>query len=335
MGRHAYMVTMLRAFTLLFVLCLVGCTPGAESETTTSDVPTSMTSPATTSPAPPPATTTTTSTTIPIDPGAVVLGLFGDDVPDRVVVAVPGGFQVWDQGRVQEVSHPLADNAFQIEGDFVALTGFDASRPTTAPVVGLFDLEVAYPIDCARLMTRGDEILALNQCGQNQWSLVELPSGEERELPVPLEPRQDGEYDWFAERGSTVIVGLGDAEGNLVRLTTLDGTDLLGDGYAGLAALSTDGGYLAYVDHADPAALSHFWSPVLVVVDTANGEEVGRWALDSPISCLEFAVTWVVACEVEDHLVLDPAHDALVAIEVESGVVNRVETTARVFLPAG
>jgi hypothetical protein len=276
--------------------------------------------------------TSTTTTTAAIDADDLVRGLFGDDLPDRVVVAMPGSFQIWDGGRSEEVSHPLAADAHQIEGDFVALGGFGSS---TAPIVSLYDLEVTYPIDdCPRLMTRGEEVLALNQCGADQWSLVEVASGEERETPVPLEPREDGEYDWFAERGGTVIIGTGDAEGNLIRLTTLDDVDLLGDGYAGLITLSTDGRYLAYVDHADPAALSHFWSPVVVVVDTEDGEEVGRWTLDSPVSCLEFAATWVVACEVVDPLAMDPAHDALVAIEVESGEMNRVQTTARVFLPA-
>jgi hypothetical protein len=248
-----------------------------------------------------------------------------------VVIAQPASFDVWEGGGHEIVDHPMAARALQVEGDVVALA---ATESADASLVGLYDPEINYSVDCPRLMTRGDEILALNQCSTDQWRLVEVTSGEEREAPVPFESRHDGEYVWFAERGGAVVTGMGDAEGNLVQLTTLDGLDLLGDAYAGITKLSTHGKYLAYVDYADPVAESHFWSPVVVAVDAQTGDQVGRWTLASPVFCLEFAETWILACEVEDTMSLEPAPDALVAIEVTSGEVNRVETRTRAFLPA-
>ncbi|MDH3499304.1 MAG: hypothetical protein OEM97_04215, partial [Acidimicrobiia bacterium] len=145
-------------------------------------------------------------------------------------------------------------------------------------------------------------------------------SGEERSTPVPFEARGDGESVYFIERADVVMQGIGDAEGNLTNLSTLDGTDVLGGDYAGLAALSVDGARFAYVDHSDPAALSHFWSPVVVVRDTITGDELGRWTVDHPIGCLEFAETWLVVCEMgDDPNLIDPQQVALVSINVDTG----------------
>lgn len=319
-----------RASGVVSLLLVIACVPSESVPTDTSEA-------ATTAPTTTEASTTTnspSSTTTTIDPTTLLERLFGDHLPQRVVIVMPASFEVWiwEDGENQTVDHAIAGLAFQVEGDVMAVAATEES--TKGSLVDLYDPEITYPTECPRLMTRGDEILALNQCSTDQWSLVEVISGEVRETPIPLESRQDGEYVWFAERGGTVVTGLGDAEGNLTQMTTLDGLDLLGDGYAGLTVLSTDGKYLAYVDHADPAAESHFWSPVVVVVDTGTAEEVGRWTLDNPVLCLEFAKTWVVACEVDDSMNLEPGQQALVAIDVESGEVNRVETRARVFLPA-
>jgi hypothetical protein len=166
--------------------------------------------------------------------------------------------------------------------------------------------------------------------------MFEVISGDPRPTPIPFEQRGDGEYVWFAERGGTVIEGIGDAEGALTSLTNQRGIDLLGDDYAGYLTLSTDGTRVAYVDHRDPAALSHWWSPVVVVKDTSTGAELGRWTLDSPILSLEFAESWLVAAEAEnENLDLPRAQQvALVAINLETGATTRVETPTRVFLPS-
>lgn len=315
------MRVVLAALPLLFV---VACVPSETAATGTSGPRRSALTAATTS------VTSSSTTTTTVDPSTLLESLFGDRLPEHVVVALPNSFGVWREGEIETVDHPMAGRALQVEGHVVAIAATD---PAHGPLVDLHAPEITYPIECPRLMIRGDEILALNQCWSDEWFLVEVTSGQPREAPIDFESRQDGEYVWFAERGGTVVTGIGDAEGNLTQLTTLEGVDLLGDAYAGLAVLSTDGKFLAFVDHADPAALSHFWSPVVVMVDIANGVEMGRWALDNPVLCLELAETWIVACEVEDPFDLDPKQVALVAIDLTTGEMNRVETTTRVFLP--
>jgi hypothetical protein len=260
----------------------------------------------------------------------LIESVFGANPPGRVVVQRFEAFEIWEGATPTWVTHWHADRALQVEGDFVAVA---PTQVLESGAVSLDDPTKFYPIECPRLMSRNDEVLALDQCTSDGWTLVEVISGEARDAPIPYQALQDGEYLWFTERGGTLVTGRGDAEGNLFELTNADGTDLLADGYASLAVLSTDGSYLAYVDHADPAAESHFWSPVVVVVDTRTGLEVGRWTLDKPVLCLEFAANWLVACEVDDSMSTEPDQQALIAIEVESGEVNRVETRTRVFLP--
>lgn len=260
----------------------------------------------------------------------LVESLFGADLPERVVVQRFNAFEIWEDGDPEWVTHWFSDDTFQIEGDIVAVSN-EVYGATGAVELG--DPQVTYEVDCPRLMERGSEVLALDECVTDRWRLIEVRSGEERTAPIEFQSHTDGEHLWFDERGGTVIHGLYDAEGNLIELTNTDGVDLLGERYAGLSSLSTDGRLLAYVDHADPAAHSHFWSPVIVVVDTGSGEEIGRWTLEQPVLCLEFADQWLVACEVDDITSLDPDTEALTAINIATGDINRVETRTRIFLP--
>lgn len=253
--------------------------------------------------------------------------LFGDDVPDRVVVARFDAFEIWENRQSEWVTNWWADEAVHVEGDVLA--GYQV-------VAGLREPQTIHEGACPRLMTRDSEVLILEQCDTAGWRMFEVVSGDPRPTPVPFEERFDGEYVWFAERGGTVVEGLGDAEGNLTSLTNQRGVDLLGDDYAGYVALSTDGTRVAYVDHRDPAALSHFWSPVVVVKDTSTGAELRRWTLDNPVLSLQFADSWLVAAEADrDTLGGENTEQvALVAINVETGTMTRVETPTRVFLPS-
>lgn len=256
--------------------------------------------------------------------------LFGDDPPRRVVLQRFNAIEIWENGDQEWVTNWFADDVFQMQDEIMAIS--TQTTPVTR-VVELRDPQTSYPADCVRLMERHGEVLALDQCATGGWHLFEVRSRQEREAPIPFENRHDGERVWFDERGGTVVGGVSDAEGNLIELTDLDDVDLLGDGYAGVLSLSTDGEYLAYVDHADPAAFSHFWSPVVVVVDPSTGDEIGRWTLERPVFCLEFAEEWVVACEVDDVTNLDPHQQAVTAINVSTGDINRLMTRTRIFLP--
>jgi hypothetical protein len=76
----------------------------------------------------------------------------------------------------------------------------------------------------------------------------------------------------------------------------------------------------------------------VVVKDVATGAELGRWVLDGPVVGLEFSGDWVVAWEASgagDALASgDPEQVAVDAINIATGIVNRVETATRVFLPS-
>lgn len=264
------------------------------------------------------------------DPGpSLVESLFGGDPPRRVVVQRFNAFEIWENGEQEWVTNWFADDTFQIEDEIVAVS----DESTGARAVELRDPQTTYSAECVRLMERDGEVLALDQCATDRWHLFEVKSGDERQAPIEFQARDDGERKWFDERGGAVVHGVSDAEGNLNELASLDGVDLLGQGYAGFSSLSNDGRLLAYVDHADSAAISHFWSPVIVVVDTSSGDEIGRWTLDHPVACLQFSEDWVVACEVDDIMNLDPHQQALTAINASTGEITRTLTRTLVFLP--
>jgi hypothetical protein len=244
-----------------------------------------------------------------------------------VVVARFDAFEIWEDGVSEWVTNWWAGDAYQVEGELVATTGM---------VIGLRDPHTTFQGDCARLMTRNGEVLVLDQCETSGWQMFEATSGEPCRIPIPFEERFDGESVWFAERSGTVVHGIGDAEGNLISLATLQGVDLLGNDYASIVTLSTDGSHVAYIDHADPAALSHFWSPVVVLKNTSTGAAVGRWTLDNPIMSLEFGQGWLLARETGRES-LDEGHSepiALVAIDIQTGEINRAETRTQIFLPS-
>ncbi len=256
--------------------------------------------------------------------------LFGGEGPTRVVVARLDAFELWTGDDVEWVPNPWAHAATQVEGDVMVASG------PGGEVVAAVREPVAEPDHgCARLMSRRGEVLVLDQCRTDGWDLVEVASGEAREAPIPFEALTDGEAVWFTERGGAVVHGTADAEGNAVELWSGDGVDLLGGDWASGMVLSADGTTLAYLDHADPAADSHFYTPVVVVRDVATGAEVGRWTLGGPVLGLQLDGSWLVAAEAAPDVAVTGVPDqvALVAIELRTGAVRRVATPSHLFLP--
>ena len=257
----------------------------------------------------------------------LVESLFGDGLPRRVVVQRFDAFEIWEDGTSDWVTNWWAGDTYQVEGEVAA------SRQR---VVSLREARTIFEGGYGRLMVRDNEVLVLEGFDTDGWRMFEVISGDIRSTPVPFRQLLDGEYVWFSERGGTVVHGLGNAEGNPTSLETEDRLDLLGDGSASLVILSADGRHVAYLDHADPAAISHFYTPVIVVKDVSTGDEVGRWTLGNAVVCLEFGESWVVACEADPET-LDqgaPEQIALVAINIETGHVNRIATPTRIFLPS-
>lgn len=81
---------------------------------------------------------------------------------------------------------------------------------------------------------------------------------------------------------------------------------------------------------------SHFYSPVIVAKEVISGMELLRVALEGAVICLEFEGEWLVACEADNETLASGMAEqrALVAINLETGETNRVETQVSVFLPA-
>ncbi len=257
--------------------------------------------------------------------------LFGAAPSEYAVVQRFEAFEIWRGGSPDWVTNWRADGAYDLERDWAAV-----SQESGTWVVAVADPTVAIEAECPELMSRNGRVVVVERCVADQWLLFDPATGEELEAPVPVQELGDGEAVYFEERGGVVVYGRGDAEGNLIEAATSSGVDLLGgDDYAGLTALSLDGRGFAYADHADPAAYSHFWSPVVVVRDTATGDEIGRWTLEGAIGCLEFGRHWVVACVLDgsDPTFSDAQQTAVVAINPDTGETNRFETRTRVFLP--
>jgi hypothetical protein len=259
--------------------------------------------------------------------------LFGEDIPERVVVQRFDAFEIWENGRQEWATNWWAEQVEQIEGNHAVVNqaGIDYQR-----IVGVTDPSSSVETDWGCLMTRGGDVLLLNGCRTGEWSYSNLDTGQSLDTPVVFE-RGEVESRWFAERAGTVVTGWNDVDGNLFSVEA-NGVDLAGDDYIGYLTLAVDGTKVAYTDHNDPDAYSHFWTPVVVVKDVASGQELGRWTLDGPVGGLEFSGDWVVAAELtSDTQALgdgDFSQVAVDAINIVTGTVNRVETGTRVFLPS-
>ena len=151
-----------------------------------------------------------------------------------------------------------------------------------------------------------------------------------RREPVP--PPEAG-FSFYAERAGVRLTGTGDAEGNLVELDS--GTvDVLGEDWASVPRLSPDGMLVAYVDHADERAESHFWSPVVVVKETATGDEVARVEFEANVRWLEFDGQWLVVGERnEDDFAGTEPHERVAAYNLDTGSQTTISTNVRIWLP--
>lgn len=276
----------------------------------------------------PPTTTTTTTAETDIEIESLIQQLFRGSPPDYMVFQQRSdAIQVWDAGVLTEMTG--------WPGDIVdAQHDLALVHTHNLDLVDLGDGTVVRPdFDCVSLHSREDLVLTLIGCG-GPWEYQEARTGEPADPPIEYEELFDGEWVWFAERGGSSLHGQGDAEGNLHTIESEAGQDLIADDYASLPILSPDGTMVAYVDHADPAAESHFVSSVVVVRDTATGDEQGRWVLDEPVTCLEMTSGWLIACLGDPFDYPDGLQDQLAAVNLSTGEVTTVTTETRLFLPA-
>ncbi len=265
------------------------------------------------------------------DSGAIVNDLFGDRPPDSVVVERFSGFEAWVDGSPHWVVNWWAKDTYAIERQVAFV-----SHPFTSTLLAtpIDDPLTTYEPGCSQPLERNGSVFTLDDCvDPDKWTMIDVVTGDaDSPLIPPPEPAPESGYSWMEERGGSAFIAVGDAEGNLVSIVNSDGIDLLNDGYAGFTRISANGETLLYVDHADAAAYSHFFSPVVVAVDFASGSELGRWEFDGPVLCLEADTDWVVAC-LGDSPGPEPNQIALVAINLSSGDQNIVQTRSRLFLP--
>lgn len=262
----------------------------------------------------------------------LVKTLFGDEVPARVVVQRFEAFEIWERGTATWVTNYFADETSAVMGDLISIY---QPGPNRHLVSTLNDPNMRVEVDCPRLISVEQTALVVEQCWSTEARVIEPLSGADRSeiVPTPL-PMDEVGYQWFDARGATVVNGVGDAEGNLSILDNSRGVNVMGDDYVGTSRLSPDGSVLVYVDHADPAAISHFHSPVVVTRDTATGAELSRVVLEGIVGCLEVSENWIVACEVaETDIAGELEQVALIAINQETVDISRVQTRVRLFLP--
>ena len=260
----------------------------------------------------------------PLVPGEyqpLVERLFGEDLPNDVVVGRFDAVERWASGTSSWTAQGLVDRFDTIDGD-VALVVEEGANSITN--IDTSESNVVGP--CAHLLGRG---VVRTGCTPEVFG----PNGEMVPFDVDLPTEPEAGFVSYLERSGVQLIGTGDAEGNLTSLT--NGTvDLLADDYASLARLSPDGTLVAYVDHADERAASHFWSPVVVVKETASGSEIERVAFDGPISWLEFDGQWIVIGQrpPTDFGGLEP-QVAISSYSLSGRTVTSVETPTRIWLP--
>ncbi len=107
--------------------------------------------------------------------------LFGEDIPDRVVVQRFDAFEIWENGQQAWVTNWWADQVEQIEGNHAlvnqAAIGYQR-------IVGVTDPSSSVETESGCLMTRGGDVLLLNGCWTGEWAYTDLDSGESLATPL-------------------------------------------------------------------------------------------------------------------------------------------------------
>ena len=268
-------------------------------------------------------------------PDDLLTRLFGNDLPNYVVVERFGAFEIQLAGTNTWATNWFADSTWFVEGDVAVSFG----NPDGVQVSPLAAPQDALVYECPDIVVREGRTLVLDLCDPTAPGLYEFGTAERFPFlidPLEIEPYESGGVSYL-ERGGIAVVALGDAEGNTSELISTTGADLLSGDYAGYRTLSADGRLFLYTDHSQGSGTyNHFWSPVVVVRATDTGVELLRLVLEGPVTCLESDGRWVVLCEGDPDRMIDgdPGIMALVAYNLETEATNRVATGTRMFLPA-
>ncbi len=251
--------------------------------------------------------------------------LFDDDLPDDLVLGRFDAVERWRGDSVTWSTQWLVENFVEIDGGLALAYEAGSDRFSITPID---TPERGDAGSCPALLGRG--VVPFEGCPSEVFG----PTGDRLDTSdFPAFTSEDPGFAFYAERAGVRVAGIGDAEGNLVELTR--GTvDLLGDDYASTPRLSPDGRTIAYVDHADDRAESHFWSSIVVVKDTSTGAELARIAFDAPVLWLEFDGRWiVVGGRNADYAGGDPRQKTIETFNIETGRGAAVNSPVRLWLP--
>lgn len=256
-------------------------------------------------------------------PQPLVEQLFGSDTPD-VVIGRFGAVERWGGGSAEWSSQPLVDRFSAVAGQVALAFVPGPDTFVLTPISGGSSVAVG---SCPALVAVA--VYATDECPTDVY--------DDRGEPIPSDRFEYGGVEagasFYAERAGVLVSGSSDAEGNLFDLKS-GSVDLIGNDYGSLARLSRDGSKIAYVDHGDERAESHFWSPVVVVRDTATGSELHRIAFDSQVLWLEFDGQWVVVGgRTAEYSGLEALQESIGTFDLDSETQREVRSSTRLWLP--
>lgn len=251
------------------------------------------------------------------------VALFGSDLPIWIVQERFGAVEILKDGESAWHIQPFVDRfSFALDRDWALMW---VPGPFTNWAVRVDDPTTSFEVgECAGLLGRGVTTNA-SPC------IAVTEDGDMIEVPAAT-ASGEGNFEFLVERSGVRAIAAGDAEGNLTDMRTSTGVDLIGDDYISIPRLSPDGSLLAYVDHSDSRAVSHFWSPVVVVRDTRTGDEIARVEFGQPIAWLEFDGRWIVVGEWDGN-VNAGNHATVASHDLATGETRTVDSRLRIWLP--
>ena len=246
----------------------------------------------------------------------LVSDLFGTRPPDYVVIPRYDSFEVWRAGSGSWITSPDPGPVSAVEFELMAKSDWVVPLAVPSPT---------YP--CLRVAPAPNNyphMYEMAECGAAEWVQTHpLTSGPNRSV--------DGGWVGEISRAGTNLTIVGDSLGLIVAVMNADGELISGSDRPGITVLSADGRHLAYTDHVGPLSAT---SRTLVVRRVSDGGEVGRWAVEHDITCLEASGSWVLVCENWSAQVSGvKVPDFVTTINLSTGRVTTVETRARIYLP--
>ena len=200
-------------------------------------------------------------------------------------------------------------------------------------VARLDDLSNLIAFGCPDLFQREGRVLVADWCVGPELRIFDPAGREELEAPVFDFPRVEASPGlWFLEAGGAQVFMQFDAEGNIGQAVTDAGIDVVGDDYAGLAAISSDGRFFIYSDHSQSPS-PHF-SNTVRMRQTSDGQLAGTWQIEGVVDSIQSDGRWLLITELNEEAAIggDATIAATTVVDLETDSVTRVEAPYEIFL---